>query len=967
MQGMMQRVVQRIMHWLKRRWRIRVVMAMMMVIAITLTSVTLISANWIGSRTLLLNAAASKAEMTSQITEQRVQQIVGPAEALLRVLALDPVTDSTTLAERLKRLRVFATDLRANPIMTAVYIGYDNGDYFLVSPLSQPELRKSYHAPRRATFVIRTLTGRDSSIREHQLLFYDKYLNLIEQRPAPDYVYDPRQRPWYGKALATTDVAISEPYVYADAPLMGITLSMRSSNPRAVVAMDLPLIGITEALQKFSISPNSKIALVDKQGGIIAANTSPSSPHSTASSTTPPPFQLSTVHTLGNAALLRLWQLHPEQEVLSYRSDDQEWLGRRIALSQYRDLGLQLLIATPTKELLKDLYAHSRQMILIAIGLGLLLLAFGAWLGHRIGQVIEQHIQRVRQMSNFDFSRPAPDFTLLYEAYQLTDVTDDVSRTIEALLKISQVLQAEPHIETMLDQVLKLFVEAARCDSGAVYLYHPEDKSWNKTAFCGPQSDIDAVSTQLHLEPDLHLNQNATCQNFAIRGRKGEVLGHVILKHAGDREHKSRDFVIFSERLTGMLAIPIETRQLIESQKALLDAFILVLADAIDTKSAHTGGHCRRVPKLAMMFVDQLSAETQGQYADFHCINDDREAYRLAAWLHDCGKITSPEHIIDKATKLETIYNRIHEIRTRFEVLRRDAQIAYLDAQLMGQDKASAEAQRDAQYAQLQEDFAFVAQCNVGSEFLSDDAIARLERIAQQTWLRHFDDHLGLSALELARDDTASSQLANALPAREQLLADKLEHCVPWEEGQKPVVERDDPRNTYGFDMQLPPYQRNNGEIYNLNIRRGTLTTEDRFAINNHIVQTYIMLTTLPWPKHLQRIPDLATNHHERMDGKGYPRRLHGSQMSIEERVLAVADVFEALTAADRPYKSAKTISESLKIMAKMCQENHLDRELFIYFVQSRLWLDYAREFIPATQIDEVNIDELVLIARKES
>lgn len=949
--------MQWIMHWLQHKWRIRVVMAVMMVIAITLTSVTLISANWIGSRTLLLNTAASKAEMTSQITEQRVQHIVGPAEALLRVLALDPIVDATSLEERLKRLRVFATDLRANPIMTAVFIGYDNGDYFLVSPLNQATIRRSYHAPARASFAVRTALGQDGEPRAHQIFFYDRHLNLIEHRPDPSYEYDPRQRPWYGKALNSTDVAISKPYLYADAPIMGITLSMRGSNPHAVVAMDIPLVGIKEALQKLSITPNSQIALVDSHGGIIAANTTSSTKESSATSST---LQLSTVHTLGNAALLRLWQLYPEHQVLSYRSDNQEWLGRRIALAQYHDLGLQLLIATPTKELLKDLYTQSRQMILIAICLGLLLLAFGAWLGHRIGQVIEQHIQRVRQLSNFDFSRPAPDFTLLYEAYQLTDVTDDVSRTMEALLKISQVLQAEPQIETMLDQVLKLFVESARCDSGAVYLYHQEDKRWKKTAACGPQDEIDAISSQLHTEPDLHLDSNATCQNFSIRGRKGEVLGHVILKHAGDQEHTSRNFQIFSERLTGMLAIPIETRQLIESQKALLDAFILVLADAIDTKSAHTGGHCRRVPKLAMMFVDQLSAETQGHYADFQCVGDDREAYRLAAWLHDCGKITSPEHIIDKATKLETIYNRIHEIRTRFEILQRDAQILSLEAQLAGQDKATAEAQRDAQYAQLQDDFAFVAQCNIGGEFLSDDAVARLEQIANQTWLRNFDDNLGLSALELARGDVTAP---TALPVIEPLLADKLEHLVPWEEGQRPVVERDDPLNTYGFDMQLPPYQRNNGEIYNLNIRRGTLTNEDRFAINNHIVQTLIMLTKLPWPKHLQRIPDLATNHHERMDGNGYPRRLHGSQMSIEERVLAVADVFEALTATDRPYKSAKTISESLKIMAKMSQENHLDKDLFIFFVQSRLWLDYAHDFIPSGQIDEVNIEELVRMA----
>ena len=946
----MQSIMQRLQH----KWRIRMVMTIMMIIAITLTSVTFTTVNWFEAKTLLLDAATSKAEMTSQITEQKVQQIIDPAEALLRVLAFDPVVEASTLPQRLQRLEAFTTNLYANPLLTAVYIGYDNGDYFLVSPLTKATLRQSYRAPEQAKYVVRTLLGQVAEKRTHQLLFYDQQLNLIEQRIDPDYVYDPRQRPWYNNALATTDVAISKPYIYADTPLMGVTLSMRSSNPHAIVAMDLPLNGIKDALQQLSITPHSQIALVDSQGGVIGVNMGSAIDQATSNTQAP------ALQHLENTALLQLWQLPSQTQVMTYQADDQEWFGRKIELAQYRELGLQLLVAIPSQELLKDLPVYRRQMIGIAIVLGMLLLALGAWLGHRIGQIIEQHIRRVRQMSHFDFSRPSPEFSLLYEAYQLTDVTDDVSRTMEALLKISQVLQAEPQIDTMLNKVLRLFVEAARCDSGAVYLYQSKDNSWQKNAAYGRQDQVDAVAAQLGNIENQQPNRHALCQAFAIRGRDGHILGYVILEHKGDHEHTSQNFLIFSERLTGMLAIPIETRQLIESQKALLEAFILVLADAIDTKSAHTGGHCRRVPKLAMMIVDHLSAETQGQYADFHCNADDREAFRLAAWLHDCGKITTPEHIIDKATKLETLYNRIHEIRTRFEVLYRDAEIACLKAQLTGTEQACAEAQRDAQYAQLQDDFAFIAKCNIGGEFLSDETILRLEQIGQRTWLRHFDNRLGLSLLE----QSLYHHPAPPLPVQERLLADKPEHIVAWDENYKPHVERDDPLNMHGFDMQLPHYQRNTGEIYNLSIRRGTLTSEDRFAINNHIVQTLIMLTKLPWPKHLQRIPDLATNHHERMDGQGYPRRLQAAQMSVEERVLALADVFEALTAADRPYKSAKTISESLMIMAKMCQENHLDRTLFIYFVQSRLWLDYAQQFIPPHQIDEVDIDAVVRTAK---
>jgi HD-GYP domain-containing protein (c-di-GMP phosphodiesterase class II) len=162
--------------------------------------------------------------------------------------------------------------------------------------------------------------------------------------------------------------------------------------------------------------------------------------------------------------------------------------------------------------------------------------------------------------------------------------------------------------------------------------------------------------------------------------------------------------------------------------------------------------------------------------------------------------------------------------------------------------------------------------------------------------------------------------------------------------------------------MHAPEYQQNSGELHNLSVRRGTLTAEDRFIINDHIVQTLIMLSKLPWPAHLQRIPDIASNHHEKMDGTGYPRRLMGADMSVEERVLALADVFEALTAADRPYKSTKTVMQSLIIMANMGKEHHLDVVLLRYFIQNELWKSYAEKYLLPNQIDEVDVDKLLKI-----
>jgi hypothetical protein len=333
---------------------------------------------------------------------------------------------------------------------------------------------------------------------------------------------------------------------------------------------------------------------------------------------------------------------------------------------------------------------------------------------------------------------------------------------------------------------------------------------------------------------------------------------------------------------------------------------------------------------------------------------DERYEFHLGAWLHDCGKVTSPEHIVDKATKLETLYNRLHEIRMRFEVLWRDAEIEHLQRLARGEATEPSQRLRDERQRSLQDDFTFIAQCNIGGEFMADDAIERLRTISQQTWVRHFDNRIGVSAEELERLRHTAPE-APSLPVAEPLLADRAEHLVPWT-GPRPPVEKHDPANRYGFDMVLPAHKQHLGELHNLSIRRGTLTDEDRFRINDHIVQTYIMLKGLPWPRQLARVPEIAATHHEKLNGQGYPRRLAAPQLTVVDRVMALADIFEALTAGDRPYKAAKTLSESLRIMAFMCKDQHLDTELFRYFLRSGVWRDFADRHMQPAQIDTVDI-----------
>jgi len=388
-----------------------------------------------------------------------------------------------------------------------------------------------------------------------------------------------------------------------------------------------------------------------------------------------------------------------------------------------------------------------------------------------------------------------------------------------------------------------------------------------------------------------------------------------------------------------------------QAQRKLMDSFIELIAEAIDDKSAYTGGHCERVPELAMMLAQTASESTLPAFRDFRLETEDEwREYRIAAWLHDCGKITTPEHIVDKGSKLETIYNRIHEVRTRFEVLWRDAEIEFLVTVAENAGKrGDAQRQLAKTHARLQDDFRFVARCNVGGEFLADEDQERLRRIAATRWQRHFDDRIGLSPTEEMRLPDA----AENLPAEEQLLSDKPEHLI------RRTGSTDYPEK-YGIKMDVPPYLANLGEIYNLSVSRGTLTAEDRFRINEHMISTIKMLESLPFPAELSKVPRYASTHHETMRGSGYPRRLSGEELSIPERILAVADIFEALTASDRPYKKAKTVSEALDILYKMVEDHHVDRDCFELFVRDGVYMQYAREFLEPAQIDEVDVGKYV-------
>lgn len=400
------------------------------------------------------------------------------------------------------------------------------------------------------------------------------------------------------------------------------------------------------------------------------------------------------------------------------------------------------------------------------------------------------------------------------------------------------------------------------------------------------------------------------------------------------------------------MAVAIEQHE--QNQKQLLDAFIKIIAQAIDDKSPYTANHCNRVPVLGMMLAEAVSQSDSAAFSAFAFNSDDeRREFNTAAWLHDCGKITTPEHIVDKGTKLETIYNRIHEIRTRFEVLWRDAELHYYQQLIDTPNKAGQhQAELSRQHQRLQDDFAFIANANVGGEFMDAADVERLQQLAGITWQRHFDDRLGLSPVEELNLSTSTAEL----PATEPLLSDKPEHIIK----RHRHLELD-PK--FKINMDIPEHLYNLGELYNLSISRGTLTREDRFKINEHMTSTIKMLDSLPFPPELARVPRYASTHHETLKGTGYPRKLSAEDLSIPERILVIADIFEALTAADRPYKKAKPVSVAIDILYKMALDDHVDIELFRFFLSSGVYQQYAYQFLDAAQIDTVDVGRYLYAA----
>lgn len=926
-----------------RTIRLQTLVSLVISLSMVLLSAILISQSYFSQSSRALITAQQRAQLIAQTITGTFEQHNQMLMNALRLLSLDPIQSNLPMDKRLERVKSLVQALDNNPLASSFYIGYPNGDFIM--------LRRLCAEHKVGCLRLQVIERKDNAIEQSYWQDYDPQTLWQAKRPMPDYRFDPRTRNWFTQAQKSQQFVITEPYTFYTTKELGVTFALKTPSG-AIIAADESLSLLSQSLRKLRPNDQTQLALIDQHNRFLGLSNQ-NNRYKIVSQSPQDKFltQLAAATT-------------PENQFVTQNIANQSWYGLKLKMTPHLFSHWSLLFIQPKQVILAGTMEQMQTQLWISIALALLLIWLGWLLGQWVVKPLQQLALRIDALRTFDFSTPLPAHSPIAEFSELATLINKMTNAIRHFQLIAQTLATEKNYQNLLHHVTQDLSQMLNTQATIVYRYNKAQSALElaeQTTSSAPEKIVlnsqqtEQITEQLMA---LFAKQDSQLITTALMGRQGQLLGYFILQFPPLKAQHYQALKHFIEQTSAAAALAIETQIHVESQSKLIDAIIQLLAQAIDTKSPYTGGHCRRVPMLSQMILTKLEQSDQGVFAPFKLTETQQREFQIAAWLHDCGKITIPEHVVDKATKLETIYNRIHEVRTRFEVLYQDAQLRYWQ-QLYYQTESQATLTQQliTRQNELQEQFALIATLNLGQEQLDPHKLSKLDAIAQQTWLRHFDNQLGLSEIERARMD----EQPQSLPVVEQLLMDRPQDLIEWGT-QIPPVEKDNPENHWGFDMQLPRYRYNLGELHNLAIQRGTLSEEERFLINNHIVQTIVMLSSLPLPQELERVPDLAGNHHEKVNGQGYPRKLSAERLTISDRVIAIADVFEALTAQDRPYHAMKYLSESLNIMAQMVSDEHLDSDIFEQFVREQIYLDYAREFLSPEQID--TIDEIAILQK---
>lgn len=874
------------------------------------------------------------------------------------------------------------TNLRSRAGFYGAFVALANGESFRVLAIrADPVKEAALNAPPGTFWAVQHIEAGPDGQKQARWAFWNEFRDQVSYS-APGTLYSALDRPWWKKSRSAEGIHLTGPYFFLEAHELGVTLSHALANGDGVIGMAVSLNSINDTLKASLGQHQGGIVVLDATGRAVGASASgayqgaPLAPLDAVAQSTNPFYAAAAQMPNPNSTELKATDSGPFV-----------YVRREVIVA---GANMQVVAFSPMDAYAGPLREARWRLITLVLGALIVMVPLALYGARRLTRPLTALTAEAERISAMDFSeRPGigsniAEIHTLCQTQQLMkkavrDKTESLNHALSKLEALSESgiqLATERKEKPLMERVVAGAVQLLDAQVGQYWQLHSEHGLVltasvglaNPSAASQPLDDYDPCSYVLRQCQPLRLpgsgvqGLDLTEQSrllglppkslLAVPVMIGEKPAGVLLVcGATDLRGLPCNFTAASERYLATLAaqagVSLGNVELQKAQGSMMDSLIKLLAGAIDAKSAYTAGHCNRVPELAFLLLDAVNKQTQGPFADF-CMDDedDWREFRIGAWLHDCGKVTTPEYVVDKASKLEIIYNRIHEIRMRFEVLLRDAHIARLQAVANGADP-QAELQRyEDRYQQLQDDYAFIASCNIGGEFMPSEHTTRLRALSGQTWLRHFDDRLGLSHGELRHLERIPP---SPLPVREHLLADKTEHIIP-----RTAEDYYDER--LGFRMEVPECLYNFGELHNLSIQRGTLSPEERFKINEHIMQTIVMLEQLPLPDSLKRVPEYAGTHHETMTGTGYPRGLTRNQLSVPARIMAVADIFEALTASDRPYKKAKTLSEAIKILSFFKKDGHIDPDLFDLLLSSGVYLKYAETFLDASQIDEVDV-----------
>ncbi|MCB5162528.1 HD domain-containing phosphohydrolase [Marinomonas algarum] len=969
----------------KPKKRLISVQSLLIISSVTLALIvagTMLTLGQHGVNNALKAALEEQFNTIGMMVRERARRLTEPVQSQLSILIHDQITTAPDLSTRLSRLPVFSEVLKSNSTIRNVYVGYPNGEFFLIRKTDTDLIRSSFDLKRTTAYLVQTITQDVDGSKVGEYRLYDADLHLQEVRQKPDYIYDPRERPWYKASEKTARSVTSSPYTFFTSQKVGVTISQRSISASSIVGFDATIEQLTSEVKSLQMIPGSEIAITEMDGTLVAYSDLSELLTRNAEGELVRQNILSLPSPILSTAARKMGMSSDYQhDVIDVMGE--EWVVSSRPLEFGTVTGARLLLAVPADKLFASTRKIIRDQSIVIIVILALFIPFGILVIRQITKPLRLLSKDVQKLASFDFNHPISVSSRVREASELADTVERLRITIFRFLEINRTIAAEEDFNTLLVKTLDEIIATTETQAGVLYLTDNEGKAlvpFASRVQNGHPMEMDIPSVPLSQQDSLLVRAitKKGAENVSASWQELEQMGLENVKEALDEPashilatplfNRSNDLVgiillfetesidptlmRFAEALSGSAAVSVEARRLIAAQRELFESFIQLIAGAIDAKSPYTGGHCARVPELTKLLAKAAAEAESGPFEDFSLSRDDWESIHVASWLHDCGKITTPEFVIDKATKLETIYDRIHEIRMRVEVMKREAEICSLRNVLKKEDIAFDETTLQAELAQLDEDFAFIARFNQGGEYLDESKQDRMNAIAQKTWTRTLDDRLGISHEEWHRKNRTAPAV---LPVTEPLLADKPEHLF-----ERPESEALPEGNPWGFKMEVPEYLYHRGEMHNLSIQRGTLTPEDRYKINEHIVQTIKMLDKLPFPKHLRNVPELAGGHHEKMDGTGYPKRLTQHEMSPVARMMAVADIFEALTAVDRPYKKGKMLSEAIKIMSFMVENQHIDPDVFRLFLESKAYLIYAHEYMNPDQIDTVHIADFL-------